>query len=290
MAPTVEWVEAKAPNPPPAAPTVVTCPVGMVTVPAGQFYMGFDAPDSAAYPPHAVRLSAYCIDRNEVTVEQYLACSQTGKCPRPSMTVRLSGATVQARRKLDALCNAREPDGHGDHPMNCIDHSSAASFCASTGKRLPTESEWEYAARGPDGRVYPWGDESPSSDRMNGCGAECVRWGRATGVGVALLFKGDDHFVTTSPVGIFDKGQAVTGVRDMAGNVWEWVSDFYDRYEGRPSTNPEGPKVGTLGVIRGGAWNTSSEGWAASTFRYPAAQSVRSHAIGFRCAKALPSL
>lgn len=177
------------------------------------------------------------------------------------------------------------------YPINCVDWSMAHDFCAAEQKRLPTEAEWEFAARGPDGRIYPWGDEAPSSSLLNACGAECVRWGRSHPGADAprtAMHGGDDGFATLAPVGSFPKGASRYGIHDVVGNVFEWVADWHAPYVADgPSRDPSGPREGTERVMRGGAWNGAQAAWVRPTFRFAASPALRSHGIGFRCAAAV---
>ena len=215
-------------------------------------------------PYHRVWLDAYYIDKFEVTVDQYARCARAGKCQEP-------GAV--------GYCIWGQP-GKGDHPVTCVDWNQAGAYCGWTGKRLPTEAEWEKAARGPEGRIYPWGDrfdchrgnfddeKDRDPDSIPG-GPDC------------------DGYKTTAPVGHFPAGASPYGVMDMAGNVWEWVSDWYgdNYYRDSTSRNPSGPPGGTVRVLRGGGWysdapfilRTSRRGWADPNYQ--------GDHYGFRCAR-----
>ena len=265
------------------------CPEGMQSIPGGQFFLGSDDGEAAEKPAHAVVLSPYCIDKFEVTVEKYVACSDNGKCKRASTTNEWDGISAKDRETYDPLCNVRRPADRATHPINCVTWEMAAIYCQATGRRLPTEAEWEFAARGPDGRKYPWGDETPSGGHLNACGTECVDWGKQHGISFTAMYAVNDHFPNTSPVGTFPAGASRFGVEDVVGNVWEWVSDWYGPYQagklGEPEKDPKGPADGKLKVIRGGAWNSEDPNWLRPSFRYRDTPTNESFGIGFRCAK-----
>jgi formylglycine-generating enzyme required for sulfatase activity len=265
------------------------CPTGMVKIPRGQFYQGSEAPSALANekPEFHVKLDAYCIDITEVTQHDYLACSDTGRCKRPSAEVHWPDITQHQIETYSPLCNVNDRS-RGEHPVNCVDWSMAHRYCAARGARLPTEAEWEYAARGPDGRVYPWGDEDPTPRHLNACGNECVAWGKAHDEALPALFDGTDGFATTAPVGHFPAGRSRFGLMDVVGNVWEWVADWSAPYAPDEKVNPTGPSRGERRVIRGGGWNGSFKSWLRPSFRYAQDPSALSHGIGFRCAASLP--
>jgi formylglycine-generating enzyme required for sulfatase activity/serine/threonine protein kinase len=274
-----------APSASAAAPVVAPCPNGTIAIPGGSFYMGSDDDLPFEKPAHQVTLAPYCMDQFEVTVADYKACSDAGRCKRAGTTNAWDTIKDNESKAFDPLCNIRDPEGKAKHPINCVDWDMADKFCKEQGKRLPTEAEWEFAARGPDGRKYPWGDDDPASAHMNACGKECMLWGKKNGIEEKPMYDVDDGFANTAPVGSFPKGASRYGIMDVVGNVWEWVSDYYAPYAKDESKNPTGPASGDERVIRGGAWNASFPSWIRPTFRYHDTPTKRSYGIGFRCAR-----
>ena len=276
------------PSAPPTRP-VPTCPAGMARVPGGKFFMGSDDKIGIELerPAHQVILGAYCIDVFEVTTADYKACSDTGSCKHAGRENEWDGITPQDKRAFDPLCNIRDPDRLGKHPINCVDWNMAAAFCANEKKRLPTEAEWEFAARGSDGRLYPWGDEPPSAAHLNACGKECVAWGKKNRVDEFAMYNADDGWANTAPVGSFPEGRSPFGLHDVVGNVWEWTADWFAPYTAAAAEEPKGPDQGDARVIRGGAWNGAQPSWVRPTFRYRDAPDKRSYGVGFRCAKGM---
>ncbi|HSO35498.1 MAG TPA: bifunctional serine/threonine-protein kinase/formylglycine-generating enzyme family protein [Labilithrix sp.] len=267
-----------------AAPMPATaCPGGMAMVPGGRFFMGSDDDLPAERPAHKVTLHAYCMDKLEVTADAYRACSDRGDCKRAVLTNKWDGITAKDAKAYDPLCNGQDAS-RGRHPMNCVDWNAADRFCKAEGKRLPSEAEWEFAARGSDGRKYPWGDAPPSAKHLNACGAECVAWGRKHGGPLEALFAESDPWATTAPVGSFPAGASRWGIEDLVGNVWEWTSDYYAHYTDADAEDPTGPASGVTHVMRGGAWNGAYADWVRPSFRFHDAADTRSHGIGFRCA------
>ena len=223
----------------------------MVLVPAGEFTMGSQKGDPDERPAHQVYLDAFSIDRYEVTVGQYASFLQEAGGHTPSDWATMNQLAHQKR------------------PVANVDWADAAAYCKWAGKRLPTEAEWEKAARGTDGRLYPWGNEAPTSLHAN--------YGKT----------GSSHHGALAPVGTLEGGKSPYGTYDMAGNVWEWVSDWYDHdyYKNSPSRNPTGPPTGGYKVIRGGSWNSNPRALRSSD-RYWDPPSFRSQYVpGFRCAK-----
>ena len=265
------------------------CPDGMIAIEGGRFFMGSEDPKDPQnqQPAHNVTLTPYCIDRTEVTVARYKACSDLGHCKRAGTENWWKGMTPHDQEVYDPLCNIRDPAGRAKHPINCVDWDMARTYCAEEGARLPTEAEWEFAARGPDGRKYPWGDEPPTEKRMNGCGVECSVWGKEHGVEIPGMYAGDDGYPATAPVGSFPEGKSRYGLVDVVGNVFEWVGDYMGPYATGAQINPKGPPAGSTRVVRGGAWNASDVAWVRPSFRHHEDPKKRSHGIGFRCAKSI---
>ncbi len=274
-----------------AAAPVSSCPTGMVLIPAGQFFMGSDVKDAAANqkPSHNVTLSGFCMDLYEVTANQYRDCTGIGKCRRSTPEVEWPNITPSDKKTYSALCTIADPD-KSDHPANCVNWEMANTYCKNNDRRLPTEAEWEYATRGPDGRVYPWGDEAPTAKHLNACGTECLDWAKQNKVQQqyqGALYQADDGFATTAPVGKFPAGRSRFGPFDVVGNVWEWVADWEGTYQAGDQTNPQGPDTGKKRIIRGGAWNGSFPEWLHPAFRYAQDPTSQSHGVGFRCARSL---
>ena len=271
-----------------AAPPASPCPEEMVPIPAGQFFMGSDlkdAPDNEK-PSHNVTVASVCMDLYEVSAKKYKACSDQGKCRRAPTEVDWPKITASERTTYSPLCTASDPEKQ-DHPITCVTWEMADNYCKANDKRLPTEAEWEFATRGPDGRIYPWGDDAPSADHLNACDAQCLSWGKAHKVELKALEKGDDGFATTAPVGKFPAGRSRFGPYDVVGNVWEWVADWYGSYQPDAAKNPLGPAAGERKVIRGGAWNAGFETWLHPSFRYAQVPNAQSYGIGFRCVKSV---
>jgi formylglycine-generating enzyme required for sulfatase activity len=259
------------------APTAASgCPSGMVHVAGGTFAMGSPTGVGSGdeHPQHRVTLAGYCIDKTEVTVAAYARCAASGTC---------TAASEPAKDGVNSLCNGARADRQ-DHPINCVDWDQAAAYCASVDKRLPSEAEWELAARGDDGRTYPWGNEAPSAKRLNACGGECRELGKRLGRTWSVLYEDSDGWDGTAPVGSFPAGASPAGALDMAGNVCEWTADWYGAYTRDASKDPHGPKAGSARAYRGGGWFDNGVGVrGAFRSRYEAAH--RNAGLGFRCAR-----
>ncbi len=282
--PPAQTTPVQTPTPAPQAEQQYTCPDGMVLIRGTNFMMGSvpGVGDADELPAHRVTLGAYCIDRTEVTVGQYRQCMQGGTCSLHT-TVALPGLSAQDTQMYSQYCNGARTD-RDNHPINCLDWSQADTFCHSRNGRLPTEAEWELAARGPDQRLYPWGQPAPSRQLLNGCDADCQslfeRPGRPRG---ATIHDSTDGFGSTAPVGTFTAGASLFGLQDMAGNVGEWVGDWYGPYGNIPVTDPAGPTSGTDRVVRGGHWQSSNPRAVRGAARVHTAPTVRLATVGFRC-------
>ena len=229
----------------------------MVYAPGGEFLMGA-AEWYDDVPIHAVTLEGFWLDRTEVTQAHYRRCIEAGAC---------------------AALPATTPY-HPTHPVVAVTWHEAAAYCAWAGGRLPTEAEWEYAARSVERYRYPWGDDKslvgPAGVRLNFCDVNCTESWADDAV--------DDGYATTAPVGSFPAGMSWCGAFDLAGNVWEWVHDWYSEtyYAESRSRNPTGPSSGAYRVLRGGSWQ-SDESNVRSSYRYRAAPEERADNRGFRC-------
>ncbi|WP_437293451.1 bifunctional serine/threonine-protein kinase/formylglycine-generating enzyme family protein [Sorangium sp. So ce426] len=255
-----------------APPMKAPSPPDMVRMPAGRFTMGSAKGGKSERPPHEVTLTrAFDVDRTEVTVAAYQRCVEAGRCtPSGLHGPRATDADVAQR---GALCTAADP-AKSQHPISCVDQAQAAAYCAFAGKRLPTEAEWEYAARGADGREYPWGNEPP------GCAHAVVS--RPPGQGCGGRGRG------TQGVGSAKAGASPSGALDMAGNVWEWVADGWDPgvYARGAQTDPQVPATGSRGVLRGGSWDFSAS-TAKATFRLAYDREAGDVSTGFRCVRSV---
>ncbi len=288
--------EKAAPSSSAALGAPTTCADGMVMIPGGSFFEGSD--DEAfklSQPAHRVTLSTFCIDLTEVTVAAYKACSDKGRCKRPDRepsypkSDKVSAEDHDAnRKKLAPLCNFYA-DGRDDHPINCVSWTLADNFCKERGGRLPSEAEWEFAARGSDGRKFPWGDDTGvDAKHMNACGAECVKWAKENDVAeTPKMYDSDDGFPGTAPVGSFPAGKTKHGLSDMVGNVWEWTNDWFSVYGKEEVANPTGAGAGDKKAIRGGGFNGGDPLWVSPAYRYHQVPAASVPGIGFRCAMSL---
>jgi len=208
--------------------------------------MGSDSYDNEK-PIHQVNLAAYSIDKYETTNAQYAECVNAGKCSVPK-------------------CDEYKKGEKANHPVVCLDWTQAKNYCEFAGKRLPTEAEWEKAARGTDGRTYPWGNEAASCDRLN-------------------YYDGNKKCVDdTTKVGSYPSGASPYGVMDLAGNVWEWTSSDYKAYPYIANDGREDLLSNNNKVFRGGGWDYDDYVTRAAfrDFDYP---TDNNNNFGSRCAQ-----
>jgi formylglycine-generating enzyme required for sulfatase activity len=228
----------------------------MALIPAGEFWMG--SPDGEGekneHPRHSVHLDAYYMDKFEVTVSRYAEFLHATGRPSP-------GGWQQVRR--------------GEHdrlPVIGVDWQDADAYCRWAGKRLPTEAEWEKAARGTDGQTYPWGNDGPTA-RLANFGPR--------------RYSGKAYGEQLAPEDSYEPGKSPYGLYHMAGNVWEWVADWFDEnyYAKSPHLNPKGPSNGQYRVLRSGSWHDSPVRSANRAMEPPSRRLGR---LGFRCAQDIP--
>ncbi|MFO0618171.1 MAG: bifunctional serine/threonine-protein kinase/formylglycine-generating enzyme family protein [Polyangiaceae bacterium] len=266
-----------------AAPAGV-CPEGMIFHEAGTMIMGSkEGGKSDSKPTHKVTVSAFCLDKFEVTAGLYAKCVEAGDCEKSPDGVQYPNITPAAKEAYKELCTGRNKD-LVDHPINCVDWQMADTYCKWKKAALPTEAQWEYAARGKGQRDFPWGDDPPSIKRLNACGTECAEWATQHKVVLQAMYPESDGFFGTAPVGHFPEGASANGVMDLAGNVWEWTADWYGPYTEDAATDPKGAEKGDERVVRGGSFNGREADWAKPSFRWRSPPEVYNHAIGFRCA------
>lgn len=228
-----------------AVPADTVCPEDTRLIPAGTFAMGEAGYDRVIGPRHEVSLDAFCMDRREASWARWARCVEEGACP-----------AVQVPRGLD----------RADQPVVGVDWAEAEAFCRWDGGRLPTEAEWERAARGTTARLYPWGSTPPTC--RHAWYAACTSESRSAPVGSASL------------------GATPEGIEDLAGNVFEWVGDWMseDYYGLSPDTNPRGPSSGQFKVIRGGGFSSQPPALVGSA-RQAYTPDSRLANLGFRCVK-----
>lgn len=244
-----------------------------ILIPAGPFLMGTviendrEWGDTDEEPVHEVVLDAYVIDRYEVTAQDYAEFlnahpnqSQQYLDTGPAVTIEKSGDRYRPRPGLER------------YPANRVSWYGADAYCRWQGQRLPTEAEWEKAARGTDQRTFPWGEDYPGNDRVT-----FRRHFSKVG------------FQALEPVDSMATGRSPYGVHHMAGNVWEWVADWYEDiyYQNSPARNPQGPQTGTTRVLRGGNWYYKAY-YMRTTYRFNERPGTFNVWQGFRCSGEAP--
>jgi formylglycine-generating enzyme required for sulfatase activity len=246
--------DTETPMPPTSTATATSTPAigstriaprdGMVQlyVPAGEFIMGND--DVAdEKPSHSVELDAFWIDQTEVTNAMYAMCVRVDACNEPSITLHYSDPS------------------YSKHPVVYVSWNDAMTYCSWVERKLPTEAEWEKAARGKNARTYPWGNDSPDETLLNYSGTS---------------------FADTTEVGIFPNGASAYGALDMAGNVWEWTTSLFQEYPYSETDGREDLSVSGTRVVRGGAWVDPA--YSVRSSNRAGVEPVPSYELGFRCA------
>lgn len=251
----------------------------MVFVPSGVFEMG-SMDDERARPAHIVALDDFWIDQTEVTNAMFSEfLNQMGNQIEDEIPWWEPGAGsrgVVYGHILEHEGTFAVHSGYEDYPVIEVSWYGAAAYCSWVGGRLPTEAEWEFAARGPQSLIYPWGNAFDGS-RVNYCDINChYRWQDRTS---------DDGAATWTVVGSYPSGASWCGALDMVGNVWEWVADWWsgDYFANSPRDNPQGPDSGSLVVARGGSWFDEPPALRAFTRTGLTHSSYRMHWVGIRC-------
>jgi formylglycine-generating enzyme required for sulfatase activity len=241
----------------------------LVKIPEGDFKMGSTrAKDPQTLdeevPRHIVYLDSYWIDQTEVTNKQYAMCVAFGVCSQPLNNFSSTRGSYYDNPQ------------YADYPVIYVSWNQAGTYCPWAGRRLPTEAEWEKAARGPEGRIYPWGNTFDGS-LANYCDINCNNAWKDS------LY--DDGYTDTSPVGDYPAGASEYGVLDMAGNIYEWVSDWYGPYSRVRQSNPTGFVAGSEHIIRGGSWGDDTAHIRSAVRSHIDAVDYWMDFIGFRCAR-----
>lgn len=255
-------------------------PDATVLISVGEFQMGCDsnhnggyAPNADEMPLHTVYLDGYEIDQTEVTNNAYVAFLNA----RGSNTCEgVECVDLDDPNARIMLQNGQflVQSSYGNHPATEVTWYGAHAYCSENGMRLPTEAEWEKAARGLSARAFPWGDNLPNCTLANSRNEDALIWKFCVG--------------DTRAVGSYLNGASPYGALDMAGNVWEWTNDWYSEtyYSNSPHANPQGPESGSWKVIRGGSWDYPRHGLLTAN-RYRALPSHSGNSIGFRCVATL---
>jgi formylglycine-generating enzyme required for sulfatase activity len=220
-------------------------------------------------PQHLVTLDAYYMDVYEVTNARYAECVTAGVCLTPSQTSSFTRDEYYGLAEFD------------NYPVIHVSWTDGQTYCEWRDARLPTEAEWEKAARGISGSIYPWGND-PDGTKANFCDLNCpLGW---------VNQNYNDYYPDTSPVGYYENGKSPYGIYDMAGNVWEWVIDWYDEayYSNSPSFNPVGPGNGQYHSLRGGSWSNVYSFMHSSLRSLDVPSLAQYGYYGFRCARSVP--
>ena len=225
--------------------------MNLLYVPAGEFTMGSDSGLDHEMPAHAVYLDEFWIDQTEVTIHMYSLCVEAGICKEPISKESFLYSNYYGSPEFEK------------YPVIHVDWNMAKTYCEWADRRLPTEAEWEKAARGDQALTYPWGNEEPNHHLLNF----------------------DNPIGELTAVGSYPNGASPYGALDMAGNAWEWVADWYSEtyYASSPTSNPLGPKSGQERVLKGGSWLDNSIRVRSSNRNHARPDDACVN-CGFRCA------
>jgi formylglycine-generating enzyme required for sulfatase activity len=228
----------------------------MLYVPEGNFIMGANSANRGGQLVHNVFLDAYWIDKTDVTNVMYSLCVKAAACQAPGQSSSFTRTSYYGNSQYE------------NYPVIWVNWNDASAYCIWAGARLPTEAQWEKASRGTDGRPYPWGNSNPNKSLLNY----------------------NQNIGDTTAVDNYPTGASLYGALDMAGNVWDWVNDWYgsNYFVTSPSANPQGPSGGTFRVLRGGAWNNNAIAFIDSSLRDWQTSGYESNSLGFRCARLSP--
>lgn len=272
-APAPPKTEEKKPAEPPAPVHTIEKrgkdQLDMVKVPAGPFVRGSKKGEGGEdeQPQRVITLKEFWIDKNEVTVAAFQKCVEAKACKSSTFKISKEKKTT-TKKKRPVSCNYARPE-RSNFSMNCVNWSGASAYCKWAGKRLPTEAEWEKAARGKDGQTYPWGHEKAN------CTNTCMEERGLFGCGAR----------TNCAAGSKPLGVSPYGALDMAGNLYEWVADAYgkDYYSKAPATDPFNKARAKERPVRGGSYGSDAQGVrAAQRSSFPPGE--RQSFVGFRCA------
>jgi len=253
------------------------CASGMVSVPQGSAKIGDDDGESDERPSHPVTLNGFCIDETEVTIAAYEACVKANWCTPLATKIDWPDAKESDHAFWDDFCNAQKTD-RSTHPANCVTFEQAAQFCSFSHKRLPTEEEWEYAARSDQNFVFPWGNDPPSALRANVCALECATKWTMLDHPIVAMHPVSDNWEGTAPVKSFPAGKSALGAFDMAGNVSEWTQSRFCPYPGNNCSSENR-------TTRGGSFADEESRSIRASHRHKDAPNAKTPVIGFRCAK-----
>ena len=221
----------------------------LLYVPAGSFQMGSDSGDANEKPVHTMTLDAFWVDQTDVTNAMYAKCVNAGACQQPVNLSSFTRSSYYGNSEFD------------DYPVIYVDWNMADTYCKWASRQLPTEAQWEKAVRGIDGRIYPWGNNAPDDTLLN----------YSSNIG------------DTTEAGKYPNGASIYGALDMAGNVWQWVADWYEAYSG--NTVSDSSYGTTYRVLRGGSWDNYNNIIVGSAYRYWSDPLYSDFLIGFRCAR-----